>query len=211
MVMKNFIFYNYPKKNILIFSNSKFHVDTVTKISIIFLLGISLFSIWNQDLIVNVFGQMHRGGDGHNLPPSVIGDRDIFLKFENPEFKATEPGNLNFALMDNKTGNNIPHVTYVISVYDSQNKNLMIENFHGHNGEINLKFINKDMDRYRVSANYDTLAASYVSDFGGPIKIEGSIFNNVGDYKLIAEITGLDFDNTFLPTPLKYEYQIKVK
>ena len=209
--MKNFIFYDYPKKNILIFSNLKFSVAMVTKIPIIFLFGISLLSIWNLDLIVNVFGQTHRGGDGHNLPPSVIGDRDIFLKFENPEFKATEQGNLNFALMDNKTGNNIPHVTFVISVYDSQNKNLMIENFHGHDGEINLKFINKDLDKYRVSANYDNLAASYVSDFGSPIKIEGSIFNNIGDYKLIAEITGLDFDNTFLPTPLKYEYQIKVK
>ncbi|MGD1834290.1 MAG: hypothetical protein ACPKPY_06895 [Nitrososphaeraceae archaeon] len=166
----------------------------------------------SQDIFISVFSQTHRGGgDGHNLPPSIIGDRDIFLKFNNPEFKVTEQGKFNFLLMDNKTGNNIPHVTYVISIYDNQNNNLMIENFHGHNGEINIDFINRDLEKYRVSANYDNLAASYVSDFGSPIKIEGPIFNKIGDYTLIAEITGLDFDNTFLPTPIKYEYEIKVK
>jgi hypothetical protein len=141
----------------------------------------------------DVFGQMHGGGgDGHNLPPSIIGDRELFLKFNNP-------------------GNNIPHVTYIISIYDDKNKNLMTETLHGHNGDINIEFINNNIERYHVSANYDTLAASYVADFGSPIKIEGPIFSSAGEYRLVAEITGIDFDNTFLPQPLKYEYKIEVK
>jgi hypothetical protein len=28
---------------------------------------------------------------------------------------------------------------------------------------------------------------------------------------VVTEITGIDFDNTFLPEPLKYEYNIDVK
>jgi hypothetical protein len=50
-----------------------------------------------------------------------------------------------------------------------------------------------------------------VSDFGSPIKIDGSVFSNPGKYRVVAEITGIDFDNTFLPEPLKYEHTINVR
>jgi hypothetical protein len=113
--------------------------------------------------------------------------------------------------MDNKTSKNIPHVTYIISINDNENKKLLTENFHGHGGDIDLEFTNTDLEKYRISANYDTLAASYVPDFGSPIKIEGKIFSKSEEYKIIAEITGIDFDNTFLPEPLKYEFIINVK
>ena len=148
---------------------------------------------------------------GHDLPPSVIGDREVFLKFDAPTFKTTERGKLSLALIDNKTAENIPHVTFIISIHNETNKALLTENFHGHSGDINLEFINSNLTKYRINANYDTLAASYVSDFGSPIKIDGPIFSNSGEYKIIAEITGIDFDNTFLPLPLKYEYRITVK
>ena len=175
-------------------------------------IGINSILINYPGFFNDVFGQMHGGGgDGHNLPPSIIGDREIFLKFNNPTFTVSEKGKVSLALIDNKTGNNIPHVTYIISIYNDKNKNLITENLHGHNGDINIEFINSNIERYRVSANYDTLAASYVSDFGSPIKIEGPIFSSTGEYRLVAEITGIDFDNTFLPQPLKYEYKIEVK
>lgn len=156
----------------------------------------------------NASAQMH---GGHNLPPSIIGDREIFLKFDSTEFTTSEKGKFSLALMDNKTSKNIPHVTYIISIRDNENNNLLTENFHGHGGDINLEFVNSNLEKYQINANYDTLAASYVPDFGSPIKIEGPIFSNSGEYKLIAEITGIDFDNTFLPEPLKYEHIIDVK
>lgn len=162
----------------------------------------------NQPISVNsILVQIH---GGHDLPPSVIGDREIFLKFDSPTFKAKEKAKFGLALTDNKTSENIPHVTFIISIYNETNKALLTENFHGHKGDINLEFINSNLEKYRINANYDTLAASYVSDFGSPIKIDGPIFSNSGEYKIIAEITGIDFDNTFLPSPLKYEYIITV-
>lgn len=160
----------------------------------------------------NIKGAYGQGGHGHNLPPSIIGDREIFLNFNNPQINsATEKNVINFVLVDNKTGNNIPHVTYIVSIYNQENKNAFTANLHGHDGEIKLEFINTGFEGYNIHANYDTLAASYVSDFGSPIKIDGSIFSDSGKYRVVTEITGIDFDNTFLPEPLKYEYNIEVK
>ena len=179
-------------------------------------LGILLITLFplltmaiDYHILKNSYGQM---GHGHNLPPSIIGDRQIFLNFDNPKLDGTTEKNIiNLALIDNRTGNNIPHVTFIVSIYDREDKNKFTANLHGHNGEIRLEFLNKDSEEYTIHANYDTLAASYVSDFGSPIKIDGSIFNQPGKYKVITEITGIDFDNTFLPEPLKYEYDIEVK
>ena len=160
----------------------------------------------------NIKGAYGQGGHGHNLPPSIIGDREISLNFNNPQINsATEKNVINFALVDNKTGNNIPHVTYIVSIYNQENKNAFTANLHGHDGEIKLEFLNTGFEGYNILANYDTLAASYVSDFGSPIKIDGSIFSDPGKYRVVTEITGIDFDNTFLPEPLKYEYNIEVK
>lgn len=156
-----------------------------------------------------IYGQ---GGHGHNLPPSIIGDRKISLDFNNPQINSvTEKNVINLALVDNKTGNNIPHVTYIVSIYNQENKNKFTANLHGHDGEIKLEFLNTGLEGYNIHANYDLLSASYVSDFGSPIKVDGSIFSDPGKYKLVTEITGIDYDNTFLPEPLKYEYNINVK
>jgi len=179
-------------------------------------LGILLITLFHlltmaidYHILKNSYGQM---GHGHNLPPSIIGDRQIFLNFDNPKLdRTTEKNIINLALIDNRTRNNIPHVTFIVSIYDREDKNKFTANLHGHNGEIRLEFLNKGSEEYTIHANYDTLAASYVSDFGSPIKIDGSIFNQPGKYKVITEITGIDFDNTFLPEPLKYEYDIEVK
>ena len=84
-------------------------------------------------------------------------------------------------------------------------------NLHGHDGEIKLEFHNKGLENYIINANYDTLSACYVSNLVSQIKIDGSVFSNPGKYRVVAEITGIDFDNTFLPDPLKYEYTINVR
>ncbi len=180
-----------------------------------FFLSIAFFSLISLTVDYNIlkdsYGQM-LGGHGHNLPPSIVGDREIILNFNNPEIdSAAEKGIINFALFDNKTGNNIPHVTYIVGIYNQENKNMFTANLHGHNGEIKLEFHNKGIEGYNINANYDSLSASYVSDFGSPIKIDGSVFSVPGKYRVVTEITGIDFDNTFLPEPLKYEYNVDVR
>lgn len=178
-------------------------------LSITFFTLLSLISDYN--ILKDSYEQMP-GGHGHNLPPSIVGDREIFLNFTNPKIEsAAEKGIINFALVDNKTGNNIPHVTYIVGIYNQENKNMFTANLHGHNGEIKLEFHNKGHEGYNINANYDSLSASYVSDYGSPIKIDGSIFSDPGKYLVVTEITGIDFDNTFLPEPLKYEYNINVR
>ena len=175
-------------------------------LSIAFLSLISLTI--DHNILKESYGQMLHG---HNLPSSIVGDRELFLNFNNPKIdSAAGKAVINFALVDNKTGNNISHVTYIVSIYNEE-KNMFTANLHGHNGEIKLEFHNKAIEGYNINANYDSLSASYVSDFGSPIKIDGSVFSNPGEYRVVTEITGIDFDNTFLPEPLKYEYNIEVK
>jgi len=178
-------------------------------VSIAFLNLISLTI--DHNILKESYGQM-LGGHGHNLPPSIVGDRELVLNFNNPNIDSTTgKAALNFALVDNKTGNNISHVTYIVGIYNQEEKNMFTANLHGHNGEIKLEFHNKAIEGYNINANYDSLSASYVSDFGSPIKIDGSVFSNPGKYRVVTEITGIDFDNTFLPEPLKYEYNINVR
>ena len=175
-------------------------------LSIAFLSLISLTI--DHNILKESYGQMLHG---HNLPSSIVGDRELFLNFNNPKIdSAAGKAVINFALVDNKTGNNISHVTYIVSIYNEE-KNMFTANLHGHNGEIKLEFHNKAIEGYNINANYDSLSAGYVSDFGSPIKIDGSVFSNPGKYRVVTEITGIDFDNTFLPEPLKYEYNIEVK
>jgi hypothetical protein len=176
-------------------------------LSIAFLSLISLTI--DHNILKESYGQMLHG---HNLPSSIVGDRELFLNFNNPKIdSAAGKAVINFALVDNKTGNNISHVTYIVSIYNEEEKNMFTANLHGHNGEIKLEFHNKAIEGYNINANYDSLSASYVSDFGSPIKIDGSVFSNPGKYRVVTEITGIDFDNTFLPEPLKYEYNIDVR
>ena len=60
-----------------------------------------------------------------------------------------------------------------------------------------------------MNANFDTLSASYVADYIAPIKVIGNIFSP-GNYTVSLEVTGVHFDNLFLPTPLKFEFPLSI-
>ena len=45
------------------------------------------------------------------------------------------------------------------------------------------------IEAYPINANFDTLSASYKSDYGGPIKVVGKIFSP-RDYKVSLVVTG---------------------
>ena len=65
------------------------------------------------------------------------------------------------------------------------------------------------MEPYRINANFDTLSASYMADYSGPIKVIGNIFS-LSNYTVTLEVTGVDFDNLFLPVPLKFEFPVSI-
>jgi hypothetical protein len=62
-----------------------------------------------------------------------------------------------------------------------------------------------------VGANFDGLSASYISKFGSPIKINGPLFATPGNYSISLEVTGVDFDNLFLPEPLKFDFSVPLR
>ena len=147
-------------------------------------------------------------GDGHNMPMVTIGDRDAMLAFKSAQVPTNKNVNLDFTLLDNKTGDNIQHTTYLVSISNA-NQRLFTETVHSHGGHILMEFVPSTIDPYRVNANFDTLSASYVADFSGPIKVTGKIFSP-GNYTVSLEVTGVDFDNLFLPSPLKFEFPVLI-
>lgn len=154
----------------------------------------------------------HMTSDQSHLPTASIGDRQASLDFRtNPEVASpADPLDVSISLIDANTGNSIPHVTYTVIIADAEGKQVFSELFHGHDGQVSARFLHDDsVATYKVSGNYDTLSASYVSDFG-PIKVQGRVFSDPGDHKVTVEVIGIDFDNTFLSEPIKYELTVPV-
>ena len=72
-----------------------------------------------------------------------------------------------------------------------------------------MEFAPSTMEPYKINANFDTLSASYVADYSGTIKVIGNIFSQ-GNYTVSLEVTGVDFDNLFLATPLEFEFPVSI-
>lgn len=172
----------------------------ITSILTITIVNLDRYEIYAQQL-----------GDGHNMPTSSIGDRQVMFHFttEPSEPKVGSQIFFDYTLSDNKTGDNIQHTTYLTSIQKNGTR-LFTETLHSHDGKIKVLFVPSKLESYKINANYDLLSASYVSDFGSPIKVEGNIFSDPGTYKVIVEVTGIDFDNLFLPEPIIYEKQVTV-
>jgi hypothetical protein len=177
---------------------------------LIYIMILSLITILINLSYLNVsFAQM---GDGHNMPAASLDDRKAVLIFttEPSQLIAGKDVDLHFNLTDNKTGNNILHVTYLVTVMKDDER-LFTASMHTHDGNMKVLFVPDSANPYKVTANFDVLSASYVSDFGSPIKVNGPIFTTAGNYSVSLEVTGVDFDNLFLPTPLKIDFNIPVK
>lgn len=137
-----------------------------------------------------------------------LGDRNAMLAFTATQLPATKNVQLEFNLLDNKTGNNIQHTTYLVTV-SHENQRPFTETVHNHDGHILMEFVPSTIEPYRINANFDTLSAIYIADYSGPIKVIGNIFS-LGNYTVSLEVTGVDFDNLFLPTLLKFEFPVSI-
>lgn len=152
-------------------------------------------------------------GAGHDLPPSDIGDRQAFLRFNSPSIaSASDTVAMSYSLIDEAADKNIMHVTYFLTVINPDGQKVFSNVLHGHEGTVNVEFKPGDEGQkdYQINANYDNLAASYVADQAGLITVVGPVFDAIGTYDVNIEVSGIDFDNTFLPEPLKYSYALAV-
>ena len=150
-------------------------------------------------------------GDGHNMPTASLDNKQAALMFNiSPSPVIAEKNvDLDIKLMDNKTGNSISHVTYLVTITKGGQR-VFTESLHIHDGNLKIQFVPTPANPYKINANYDGLSASYVSDFGNPIKVSGPIFVMRENYTISFEITGVDFDNVFLPIPIKFDFSIPV-
>jgi hypothetical protein len=77
-------------------------------------------------------------------------------------------------------------------------------------GPIVTVFVSSTMEPYRINAYIDTLSGSFMADYSGPIKVICNIFS-LSNYTVTLEVTDVDFDNLFLPVPLKFEFPVSIK
>jgi hypothetical protein len=160
--------------------------------------------------VISLISTNAYGVGGHDLPPSDIGGREVFLSFNAPPIAdPSEEIDMSYSFMDKSTGKNVNHVTYFLSISNPQGNQTFSEVLHGHDGTVNVQF-RPGESQYRVNANYDNLAASYVADQAGVIAVSGPVFAEQGTYTVNIEVNGIDFDNTFLPEPIKYQYSLAV-
>jgi hypothetical protein len=92
--------------------------------------------------------------------------------------------------MDRATSKNVQHVTYFLTVSNPGGKQTFSEVFHGHDGIVNVQF-RPGEGQYKVNANYDNLATSYVADQGDFISVVGPVFSEQGKYKVDVEVNGI--------------------
>jgi hypothetical protein len=185
------------------------HLSKTCTVLLVAILTGTMFSLFSTHAYAQ--SSEHMTSDQSHIPTANIGDRQLALEFTTSPATAL-PGDqidMNLSMIDKNTNKNTAHVTYTIIITREDGKQVFSELVHGHEGKVSIRFIkDSSVETYKVSANYDTLSASYISDFGSPIKVQGQIFTTAGNYKVAVEAIGIDFDNTFLPEPLKYNFVV---
>lgn len=161
-----------------------------------------------------IFSAPHVFAQHMMMPPAAnIGDRKVTLNFQTEPavIKSGQNVLMKVAFVDQNTKQSIKHVTVRMDVISNKDgKHILSEFFHAHDGNINVVFRPSSTTRYAVSGNMDDLTNAWVADPGSPIIVNGQVFSQPGDYKIILEATTIDNDKTDLSQPLKYELNVPV-
>jgi hypothetical protein len=146
------------------------------------------------------------------LPPVAnIGDRKISLNLDsqpNPII-AGQNAEMQLSFDDENEKKKVGHVTFRMDISKDE-RHILSEFFHSHQGDMRISF--KDTSKatpitnYTVGATTDALTNAWIADPGSPIIIRGGeIFSQPGTYKVIIELTTMDYDKTDLPQPITFE------
>lgn len=173
----------------------------------IFFLGLFLFGM--TILLSNsqpIFAQHH----GAPPPMATLGDRSISmdLVIEPKKIIADEDIQLTMHLTDEKTGLTIQHVTYRLTISNNDDRLILADFFHSHDGDLTILNRNSDSSHLTVGGTFDVLTNAIVPDPAGKIVINGPLFSDAGDYDINVEVTTIDNDKTDLQVPLVYNFNI---
>src|SRR5919201_5435396 len=144
-----------------------------------------------------------------NLPPATVGNRhaSLFVKVNPPILTtaAKQDTYMQFRLFDANNNQTIQHVTYDITVTrgatssSSDQKPLLRDFFHAHNGLLTLK-IQPTPGTVTVYGEQDPILNAWVADPGGTINIRGPLLLQGGLYHFHVEIFTIDNDRSlFMP------------
>jgi hypothetical protein len=181
---------------------ASFGVVTLLLLSITFMSGILPRYILYQKAYADGLTQ-------ENLPPATVGNRQasLFVKVNPPILTTDNRQNayMQFRLFDANNNQTIQHVTYEITVTrgtsssSSNEKPLMRDFFHAHNGLLTLK-IQPTPGAVTVYGEQDPFQNAWVADPGGTINVKGPVLLEGGLYHFHVEIFGIDNDrNIFIP------------
>ncbi|WP_458745234.1 hypothetical protein [Candidatus Nitrosocosmicus sp. T] len=145
----------------------------------------------------------------HGAPPpmATLGDRSISmnLTIEPKKIISDQDAQLTMHLMDQKTGQLIQHVTYRLTISNSDQLKLS-EFFHSHTGDLTILARDSDSPHLIVGGTFDVLTNAIVPDPAGKIVVKGPLFSEAGEYEIDVEITTVDNDKTDLMVPLVYHF-----
>jgi hypothetical protein len=143
-----------------------------------------------------------------NLPPASVGNREasLFVKVNPPILTSSnlQDAFMQFRLFDANNNQTIQHVTYHITVTKASagkdQKSILDDFFHAHNGFLNLKIQPSDQGSVTIYGDKDPFQMAYVADPGGSVSIKGPVLIEGGLYHFQIEIFGIDNDrNIFVP------------
>ncbi|MGH9923140.1 MAG: hypothetical protein ACRD38_10340, partial [Nitrososphaerales archaeon] len=145
--------------------------------------------------------------------PASIGDRLATVRVDmRPAFllaEAPQDATIEMRLFDTKTDITIQHVTFFVTL-SKGDKVLMRDWFHAHDGDLFIKIRPAQQAKVVLNAPQDPILNGYIGSRDQPVLATGPIFLEGGLYHFAIEIFSIDFDQTILDPPIKYDAYISI-
>jgi hypothetical protein len=181
----------------------------IIALTIIALTG-SLLTVSGIHLFPPVYGH---GLSGDMAMPASIGDRLATVRVDmRPAFllaEAPQDATIEMRFFDTKTDKTIQHVTFFITLNKGE-RVLMQDWFHAHDGDLFIKVRPTEQPNVVINAPKEPILDGWIGSKDSPALAQGPIFLEGGLYHFQIEIFSIDFDQTILEPPIKYDAYISI-
>jgi hypothetical protein len=153
------------------------------------------------------------GLSGDMAMPASIGDRLATVRVDmKPAFllaEAPQDATIEMRLFDTKNDKTIEHVTFFITLKKGD-KVLMRDWFHAHDGDLFIKVRPTEQPNVVINAPKEPILDGWIGSRDAPVLAAGPIFIEGGLYHFVIEIFSIDFDQTILEPPIKYDAYVSI-
>jgi hypothetical protein len=176
------------------------------------LMGFLLLTLFALITLPQSFNAYGHGLSGDMVSASV-GDRNLTLRVEmKPSFllaEAPQDATIEMRLFDSNTDKNFNQVTYFIKL-NKGDKVLMREWFHAPDGDLFIKIRPTDRPDVIVNGPQDPIMNGWIGGRDAPAVAQGPIFLEGGLYHFGVEIFTIDYANTILDPPIKFDAFVSI-